>query len=460
VAFAIYPRQFSRPDIAVLHLTIEFLLALRPSHFRKICLIAGVTLLAVSDGWAQLPATNGFNTTSQLGTNAGDASLVPVPQLGVPNYGSGTGSSLGTPGFDPYATAPNAASTPPSLLGAPNAPYGGSATPNWNVPSWNAPTSPSVAPGFPVYPSPVPTAPSGTYPGSVAPQQPPVLFPNGLNWQGQGGVPFQAGEYLRLFQDTRLVYTWLAGKDSPEEMQTNDVELATTLNLPNFFWSNRPLHVSPTFIAHFWDGPDTDPVEFPTALPARAYSAFLNLRWQPMLTPAFGADIDFSFGAFTDFDTFVNDSWRFYGTGVLIAALTPTVSLKGGINYLDRYDTKMFPAFGVLWIPNPQTRFDIFFPKPKLAQYLTTMGNTDVWWYLNGEYGGGSWTIDRGIGGDRRVDINDIRAGVGLEWTCHRGTRGFVETAYVFDRKLVFASGPIAKRTLKDTIMIRGGLAY
>ncbi|MDP6466992.1 MAG: hypothetical protein QF918_04610, partial [Pirellulaceae bacterium] len=69
-------------------------------------------------------------------------------------------------------------------------------------------------------------------------------------------------------------------------------------------------------------------------------------------------------------------------------------------------------------------------------------------------------TIDRGIGGDRRVDINDIRAGVGLEWTCHRGTRGFVETAYVFDRKLVFASGPIAKRTLKDTIMIRGGLAY
>jgi len=437
------------------------LLALRPSHLREICIIAGIALLAISDGWAQrirVPVTNEFSPVSQLGTNAGDASLVPVPQLGGPDYGTGVGVSLGTPGFDPYATAPNAASTPPSLLGAPNAPYGGSATPNWNMPSWNAPTSPPVTPTFPVYPSPTTTAPNGTHPGSFVPQQPPVLFPNGVNWQGPSGVPFQASEYLRLFQDTRLIYTWLAGKDGSEEMQTNDVELATTLNLPNFFWSNQPLHVSPTFITHFWDGPDDS--DESTALPARAYSAFLNLRWQPMLTPAFGADVDFSFGAFTDFDTFVNDSWRFFGTGVFVAALTPTVSIKGGINYLDRYDTKMFPAFGILWVPNPQTRFDIFFPKPKLAQYLTTLGNTDVWWYLNGEYGGGSWTIKRPMVDDRRVDINDIRIGVGLEWTCHSGLRGFVETAYVFDRKLVFADGSIAEGSLKDTIMLRGGLAF
>ena len=448
--------------MALLPRTIELLLALRPSHLREICLIAGLALLAVSDGWAQrirVPASNEFSPVSQLGTNAGDASLVPVPQLGQLDYGTGTGVNLGPPGFDPYSTAPNAASTPPSLLGAPNSPYGGS-TPNWNVPSWNAPTTPPVAPTFPVYPAPTRPAPNGTYPGSFVPHQPPVLFPNGLNWQGQGGAPFQAGAYLRLFQDTRLVHTWLAGTDDPLEMQTNDIEVATTLNLPNFFWSNRPLHVSPTFITHFWDGPDSDPVAFPTELPPRAYSAFLNLRWQPMLTPAFGGDVDFNVGVFSDFDTFVNDSLRFFGTGVLVAALTPTVSIKGGVNYLDRYDTKMFPAFGILWIPNPQVRFDIFFPKPKLAQYLTTLGNTDVWWYLNGEYGGGSWTIDRGLGGDRRVDINDIRVGGGLEWTCQSGMRAFVETAYVFDRKLVFATGPIAERSLQDTIMVRSGFAF
>jgi hypothetical protein len=38
--------------------------------------------------------------------------------------------------------------------------------------------------------------------------------------------------------------------------------------------------------------------------------------------------------------------------------------------------------------------------------------------------------------------------------------RGFVETAYVFDRKIIFADGPIAERSLRDTIMLRGGLAF
>ena len=101
------------------------------------------------------------------------------------------------------------------------------------------------------------------------------------------------------------------------------------------------------------------------------------------------------------------------------------------------------PAGGILWRPNPQTYFDIYFPKPKLAQYLYTVGNTDVWWYLNGEIGGGSWTIERGqvvagqlsvpqpppnppvivpggptftpVVGDRRVDLNDYRIGGGFE---------------------------------------------
>ncbi len=371
-------------------------------RFRTICLIAGAILLWASVGTAQ-QSRPVVRTVYQVGTNAGDATLVPVPQLGgTPVAGGSPGAavSLGTPGFDPYATGPPAASTPPSLSGAPVAPYGSTTPPNWGVPSWNAATTPQAAPTFPVYP---------------------------------GGT------------------------------------VATTLNFPNFLWTNRPLHVSPTFIGHYWSGPvNVNPmvVDDGTGLPSKAYSAFLNLRWQPMLTPTFGGDIDFSFGGFSDYNTFVNDSWRFYGTGLFVATLTPTMTLKGGINYLDRYSIKMLPAFGILWTPNPKTRFDIYFPKPKLAQYLTTMGTTDVWWYLNGEYGGGSWTIERNVPGDKRVDINDIRVGGGVEWTSHRGTRGFVELAYVFDREIVFATPsplyapPIEKRELQDTLMIRAGLAF
>ena len=197
-----------------------------------------------------------------------------------------------------------------------------------------------------------------------------------------------------------------------------------------------------------------------------------------MITPQFGGDIDFSVGVYSDFDTVTQDSVRFQGTGLLVLGLTPTVALKGGVTYLDRLDLKLLPAGGILWRPNPQTRFDIYFPKPKLAQYLTTFGNTDVWWYVNGEIGGGSWTIDRSIvvlmnplvplgatksvpaGGDRRVDLNDYRVGGGFEWTCQTGVRGFVEAAYVFNRELVFASGPFTKRSLDSSVMVRGGVTY
>jgi hypothetical protein len=254
---------------------------------------------------------------------------------------------------------------------------------------------------------------------------------------------------MRLFQDVRMRYTWLAGQNSLDEMTTHDVELGTTVNFPNFLFSGRPLHVSPVFVFHFWDGPDGEP------LPANVYSTYLEFGWQPMLTPQFGADVVASVGVFSDFGTLTSDSLRLQGTGLLVLNLTPTLTLKGGIAYLDRVDVEYLPAAGILWQPNPQTRFDIFFPKPKLSQYLGTLGNTDIWWYLTGEYGGGSWTLES-VG---TMDINDIRVGGGLEWTCQSGLKSFVEAAYVFDREIVYKSG-VPNQTLADTVMLRGGITY
>ena len=34
--------------------------------------------------------------------------------------------------------------------------------------------------------------------------------------------------------------------------------------------------------------------------------------------------------------------------------------------------------------------FDLYFPKPKISQYWTSIGNHDLWCYLAGEYGGGN----------------------------------------------------------------------
>jgi hypothetical protein len=275
---------------------------------------------------------------------------------------------------------------------------------------------------------------------------------------------------LRLFQDVRVRHTWITGGDDVDEMGINQTEIATTVNFPNFFWSGAPLQVSPGFAMDWWDGPVVARGTFPTdspppgpfGTPSRVYGAYLSFGWQPHLTPQLWADVEASAGVFTDFQGLTTDSIRFQGTGLGVIALTPTTTLKLGVTYLDRVDLKLLPAAGVLWVPNPRSRIDIYFPRPRASFYLTTLGNTDVWIFFSGEYGGGSWTIGEAAI-DRRMDVNDIRVGGGFEWTHQFGLRAFVEAAYVFDRELVFAAGipGVDERfSLNDAVMLRGGLVY
>jgi hypothetical protein len=88
--------------------------------------------------------------------------------------------------------------------------------------------------------------------------------------------------------------------------------------------------------------------------------------------------------------------------------------------------------------------------------------NYETWSYVGAEYGGGSWTVDRSIAGFvDQVDMNDIRAFVGVEWMGPRGVTGFFECGYVFDRELVYASGiPTPSLPLKDAFMLRTGIAF
>jgi hypothetical protein len=380
-----------------------------------------------------------------------------APSTSAPLNGSPT---LSAPTFDPYAM-PNAAASPPTINSG--QPFGTA------VPSATAPyssTAPTTSwPTFSNQPSTV--FPSTGYPANYQ-AQPSVLFPNGVGtgWCPDWAQP-QEGRYLRLFQDLRLQHTWLMGGDGPEEVGVDQTEVGTTVNFPNFLWSNQPLHVSPVFALDWWDGPDVPRGTFPTdslapgpfGLPPRVYAAYVAFAWQPQITPQFSADLETSVGVFTDFQGFTTDSVRIQGTGLGVLALTPTMTLKLGVTYLDRVDLKLLPAGGIVWTPNPQTRWDIYFPRPKLARYLTTIGNTDIWFYLNAEYGGGSWTIGEEAV-DRRMDMNDYRAGGGLEWTHQFGVYGFVEAAYVFNRELVFAEDPANPYELDDTVMVRGGIAY
>lgn len=438
-------------------------------------LLTAALFVTAAPAWAQpvrFPSSTGTttNTTLQPGAftqpgaatapgSAASSGLAPVQPPGFPSGGAtapaytapgGAANTapalLGQPPFDPFSTSPGAAANTAPALGLPQSPPG-------------LPSSPQFGP---------PSQPLYAQPGQSFQQQPQALYPNGYNpnvWNqtpfGQNGIfsqqgLAQPGPYLKLLENLRLVHTWING-DSGRELDSNDVEVATTLNVPNFLYSGYPISISPAFIFHFWNGP-SPPVM--VDLPPRVYSTFATFDWNPMATQRLGGEFSGTIGVFSDFNAVNHDSIRLIGKTLFVYHLTPKFTIKGGVEYLDRVKIKLLPAGGFVWKPNDRVRFDVYFPRPKLAQYLITIGTTEVWWYVGGEYGYGSWTLEYPTG-SVRTDVNDIRAIGGLEWVNNASTlKGFFEMGYVFDREVVFAEMPDWDFKLLDSFMIRSGIAF
>lgn len=309
---------------------------------------------------------------------------------------------------------------------------------------------------------------TGGYAQPVYPGQP--AYPNGSGfnpntWNPQGTI-FSNGptypQFIRLFQGPRFRHAFIWGNEDTDSLMINDSDLSLAFAIPNFLYSTQPLYLLPSFSLHQWAGPR----EPSTAdLPPLAYSAFLDAGWQSDPARILGAELGLRVGMFSDFDTATSESLRVQGRGIGRIRITPRATLKGGVIYLDRNKVKLLPAGGLLWQPNQDTRFDLFFPEPKLAHYLSTVGTMDTWWYVGGYYGGGSWTITRDSGAKDSIDINDLRLVLGLEWgrndQMREGRRvGFLEVGYVFDRELLYKNSPLDNLDLQDTVMVRAGFGY
>ena len=429
------------------------------------------------------------------GTTVGPFSNAPANSFGYPN--ATPRIRLGNAGapFDPYAGRTFAPSGYPT---APN--YG----PSLNGPAFGAPgIGQSVAPppfggmfgGGSVAPGAVAQAPpvfgsgsmmgggpamggfgSTIYPQSGMPSgSPSTLFPSGIFGNAYGGNSWGSnllnggptGTSFRLVQGPRFRHTYIFGGDSQDDLSTNDSDVSLPFAWPNFLGSTRPLFVVPSFSLHLWDGPSSTTG---ADLPGNAYSAFLDLGWQTDPNQMFGLEFGARVGSFAEFGVWNSESLRLMGKGLASFRLTPFTTVKGGVYYMDRNRYKLLPAGGILWQPNPYTRFDIFFPQPKVARYWRTVGTRDVWGYLSGDIGGGNWTVKRdGTNQTDKVDINDIRVMAGLEWgqtdLIRSGRRtGFFEIGYVFDRELrydeTFVTGTRKQISLDDGFLFRLGFGY
>jgi hypothetical protein len=396
------------------------------------------------------------------------SSTPPVGATGVPPVTGANGpgvTTLGPPGG--YPPAPTGNTSLFGLFSQPTAPPTSPA--GYGSPTMAPVNNPPVY-GSPPYGAPVAAAPGiygppTAYPNSVYPSSTPgSLFPQGYSGIYSGSLftnPSTSYNSFRLFQGPRARYTYVTPGSKPNNLGINDFDFSLAFAFPNFLYMTQPFYVIPSFSLHLWSGPDSPVAD----RPSKAYSAFIDLGWESDPAKMVGTEFGLRLGIFTDFDTHNSKSWRARGRALVSFRMTPTSIFKGGVYYLNRNEVKLVPAFGFFCRPNPFTRIDLFFPKLRYARYCRTVGTSDLWWYLTGDYGGGNWTITRNEGYEDQVDINDLRAIFGLEWgpssSLQAGRRtAFAEIAYVFSREVRYRYSPNDDFDPDDAFSFRIGIGY
>lgn len=282
------------------------------------------------------------------------------------------------------------------------------------------------------------------------------------SWPREQWQRFQTEFLPRVLERPRFRHTYLHGSNRSgvdgNELDINDFELATTLTRPNFLGSGQPLRISPGATFSFWDGPETESTGFD--LPSKAFGAYLAFDHVTDLTRTAGFETNLTVGVYSDYENLSSDSFRLTGRLLGWQRINSYTVGKLGVEYFDRVRIKILPAVGLFFSPNPDIKFDLYFPRTKLAHRLPNVGDFEAWGYVGGEYGGGSWAIERIDGSDDQVDINDVRAYAGVEWIGPRRATGFVDFGYAFARELVFRSNPLDDLNLQDTLFVRTGLAF
>lgn len=229
-----------------------------------------------------------------------------------------------------------------------------------------------------------------------------------------------------------------------------DLSLSVAVPAPTREW---PMLITPAFNVRYLDGPVTP------MLPPRLYETYLEFLWVPRLSERWTAIIGVAPSLYTDFEINTSEAFRLTGKGLARYDWVPDrVQLVFGVLYLDRDDVRILPAGGVIWNPSPNRRYELLFPRPKLAHRIDAGPGYEDWLYLGGEFGGNSFAYDRG-GVVDTVTLRDYRVLLGLERKLNGGAGYRIEIGYVFSRTAEFASG-IPEFNADDSALVRGGVVY
>ncbi len=253
-----------------------------------------------------------------------------------------------------------------------------------------------------------------------------------------------------FFQLFSLSAAWFGNANDPDDLGGTEIEAFLTVALPAPIveW---PLLITPGMNTTFIDGPTV------TDLPTRLYFTYVDFTWVPVIINRWKGLLAVAPSVYGDFDT---GEFRLTGKALAIYDWIPgRLQLIGGILYLNRDNVRLLPAGGLIWTPADWTRFELLFPKPKLAVRIGAMPGVEDWIFTTAEFGGNTWPIVRDSGLEDSVTYLDYRLIVGFERKLNGGAGYRLEGGYVFGRNITFGSG-LGDFDPQNTILIRGVITF
>ncbi len=250
------------------------------------------------------------------------------------------------------------------------------------------------------------------------------------------------------WQQARWITAWVSGSEPGLVEQKWD----STWAFPTLS-RDYPLVITPGFRWVFFKGPDRP------HLPAQALDLTLDLRWICPLGGGWMLDVAVTPGLHSDFQQETSKAFRLPGRLIAVWEQSPQLKWLLGLTYLDRDDVQFLPVAGVIWTPDPCHRLELAVPKPRYAWCYYQDAQLSRWWYVAGEFGGGSWAVERPGGQIDVLNYYDIRLVLGWEQKSKTAWNAFVEAGYVFGRNVDYLNGP-GDFEPDDAAIIRAGLTF